>query len=108
MPDNRSIKLPKVNQKNLNKDKYGLTVNKFSMNTSPYEDRDSGSPDEPRISKIYKINSQGKKLFGFNKSKTENSNNLSVNNGERKFLFKDVNNKPDYFQMNMTQPNEKK
>ena len=108
MPDNRSIKLPKVNQKNLNKDKYGLTVNKFSMNTSPYEDRDSGSPDEPRISKIYKINSQGKKLFGFNKSKTENSNNLSVNNGERKFLFKEVNNKPDYFQMNMTQPNEKK
>ena len=108
MPDNKSIKLPKVIQKSLNTDKHGLTVNKFTMSSSPYEEVDSGTPDEPRISKIYKINNHGKKLFGYNKTHTENNNNLSVNNGERKFKIKENNLKSDYLQMNMTQPNEKK
>ena len=106
--ENKSIKLPKVPQKNINNDKYGLTVNKVNRITSPYEDFDSASPDEPKISKIYKINNNGKKLFGLNKTTTtENKNNLSVNSGERNFAkFKD-NNKIDYLQMSMTQLNEK-
>ena len=111
MYDNKSLKLPKVNQKNVNNDKLGLTVNKFIANSSPYDDADSASPDEPRISKIYKINSNVKKLFGLNKSNTENQNNLSANSGDRqftKFKEKKTNNKIDYYQMSMTQPNDKK
>ena len=106
--ENKSIKLPKVPLKNINKDKYGLTVDRFKRSTSPYEDIDSASPDEPKISKIFKINNNGKKLFGLNKTRTtENKNKLSVKSGERKFAkFKD--NKIDYLQMSMTQPNHKK
>ena len=105
--ENKSIKLPKVPLKNINKDKYGLTVDRLKRSTSPYEDIDSASTDEPKISKIFKINNNGKKLFGLNKT-TENKNNLSVNSGERHFSkFKD-NNKVDYLQMSMTQPNNKK
>ena len=96
--ENKSIKLPKVKQKKIkNENKYGITVNKFILNNTPYEDADSPSPDEPKISKIYKINSQGKKLFGFNKTTNTENNNKSVNNT-----------KIDYFQMNLTQPNNKK
>ena len=105
--ENKSIKLPKVTQNYINNDKYGLIIKKFKRNTSPYEDVDSASPDEPKISKIYKINNNGKKLFGLNKT-TENKNNLSVNSSKRDFTkFKD-NNKIDYLQMSMTQPNNKK
>ena len=67
-------------------------------------------PDEPRISKIYKINSNVKKLFDKNRINTENQNDLSVNNGDKqasKFLDKKTNNKAEY-QMSMTQPNDKK
>lgn len=109
MYDNRSIKLPKVNQKNVNNEKFGLTVNKFTS-SSPYDEVDSASPDEPRISKIYKINSNVKKLFDKNRINTENQNDLSVNNGDKqasKFLDKKTNNKAEY-QMSMTQPNDKK
>ena len=48
--ENKSIKLPKVNQKNLNNEKLGLTVNKFNMSTSPYEEIDSLSPEVLAIS----------------------------------------------------------
>ena len=105
---NKSIKLPKVEQKNVNNEKYGLTVNKFRINTTPYEDADSASPDEPKISKIYKINNHGRKLFGLNKTtNTENHNNISVNTSEIKHKFKDKI-RFDYLQMSMTQLNEKK
>ena len=109
MLENKSIKLPKVNQKTTTGDKYGLTVNKFRTNSTAYEEVDSGSAEEPRISKIYKINNKGKKLFGLNKSGTENQNNLSVNNGNKNFSkLKENNIKNEFFQMSMTQPNDKK
>ena len=107
--ENKSIKLPKVNQKNTSGDKYGLTVNKFRTNSNLYDDVESGSPDEPRISKIYKINNQGKKLFNMNKSGTDAQNNLSINNVDKNSKkIKEVNIKNEFLQMSMTQPNEKK
>lgn len=106
MYENKSIKLPKVGHKNINNDKYGLTVNKFLLNKSPYEEFDSGSPDEPRISKIYKLNHKKKKLFSFN-NKTDSNKNLSVNHGENNYKFKDKT-KVDFLQLSMTQPNDKK
>ena len=109
MLENKSIKLPKVNQKSTTGDKYGLTVNRFRTNSTAYEELDSGSAEEPRISKIYKINNKGKKLFGLNKSGIENQNNLSVNNGNRNFnKLKENNIKNEFLQMSMTQPNDKK
>ena len=107
MPENKSIKLPKVKQKNTNGDKYGLTVNKFIMHNSPYEDADSISLDKPKISKIYKINNNAKKI-GLNKNNSENNNDISVNTGEKHFNKFKNSGKEDYIQMSMTQPNEKK
>ena len=107
LPENKSIKLPKVKQKNTNGDKYGLTVNKFIMHNSPYEDADSISLDKPKISKIYKINNNAKKI-GLNKNNSENNNDISVNTGEKHFNKFKNSGKEDYIQMSMTQPNEKK
>ena len=85
LADNKSIKLPKVNQKTLSNDNYGMTANKFRMNSSPYTETDLNAGDEPKVTRIYKVNNSKK-----NFNKTEN------------------NNKSDNAQMNMTQPNDKK
>ena len=108
MAENKSIKLPKVKQKSINGDKYGLTVNKFIMHNSPYEEADSISIDKPKISKIYKINNNAKKI-GLNKNNSENNNNnISVNTEEKHFHKFKKSGKEDFIQMSMTQPNEKK
>jgi len=112
--ENRSIKLPKVIKKNGSKEMYGLTTNKFIMGTSPYDESEIGSADEPRIYKIYKINNTGKKFFGANKLKKDifNSNNpnLSVTHEKHRVIqFNDLNkDKGDFLQLSMTQPNDKK
>ena len=111
MTENKSIKLPKVRQKLLNNNdtnKYGLTVNKFVMNSSPYDDADYFRQDQPRISKIYKISNN--KKFGFAQVNTDNSTNMAMSGIERNFhtIKGNSNNKDDLLQMNMTQPNEKK
>ena len=103
--DNRSIKLPKVNnQKTLTNEKYVLTSNRFNMNTSPYEETDSLSPDEPRVTRIYKLNK--KRSFAFNKTSTED-NNKNANKEEGNF-DKNKGNFGSNIQMSMTIPNDKK
>ena len=107
MTENKSIKLPKVKQKLMNGDKYGLTVNKFIMNSSPYDDGDFFAQDKPKISKIYKISNS--KKYGLTQANMENVNSMTVGGRERHFTtIKNSNNKDDLLQMSMTQPNEKK
>jgi len=106
MYDNKSIKLPKVNnQKTLTNEKYGFTTNRFNMNTSPYEETDSLSPDEPRVTRIYKLNN--KRSFVFNKTATEANNNMNSNKEEGN-PDKNKENNGLNIQMSMTLPNDKK
>ena len=102
--DNKSIKLPRVNQKALNNEKYGFTVNKFNMNTSPYEETDSLSPDEPRVTKIYKLSN--KRNFTFNKIHTE-GNKMNINRDEGNH-DKNKGNIDSNNQVSLTIPNERK
>ena len=102
--ENKSIKLPRVNQKAINNEKYGFTVNKFNMNTSPYEETDSLSPDEPRVTKIYKLSN--KRNFTFNKIHTE-GNKMNVNRDEGN-LDKNKGNIDTNNQVSLTIPNERK
>ena len=105
MYENKSIKLPKVNnQKTMTNEKYGLTINRFNMNTSPYEETDSLSPDEPRVTRIYKLSN--KRSFVFNKTVTE-GNNMNANKEEGN-LDKNKENNGSNIQMSMTIPNDKK
>ena len=102
--ENKSIKLPRVTQKTLNNEKYGFTVNKFNMNTSPYEETDSLSPDEPRVTKIYKLSN--KRNFTFNKIHTE-GNKMNVNRDEGR-LDKNKGSIDSNNQVSLTIPNERK
>ena len=59
--ENKLVKLPKVNKKILNlnnsKEKMGKTTdNKFQIPSSPYELTNISNQDEPKVTKIYKIN----------------------------------------------------
>ena len=101
MYENKSIKLPKVKQKNFNNERLGLTVNKFNMSTSPYEENDSLFPDEPRVTKIYKLNNR--KTFTFNRASTE-GNDIRENKREGNL----DNNSGNNTQMDLTNPNDKK
>ena len=102
--ENKSIKLPRVTQKAFHNEKFGFTVNKFNMNTSPYEDTDSLSPDEPRVTKIYKLSN--KRNFTFNKIHTE-GNKMIVNRDEEN-LDKNKGNIDSNNQVSLTIPNERK
>jgi hypothetical protein len=105
MYENKSIKFPKVNnQKTMTNEKYGITFNRFNMNTSPYEETESLSPDEPRVTRIYKLNK--KRSFVFNKTSTE-VNNMNANKEEGNF-DKNKGNFASNIQMSMTIPNDKK
>jgi tetrahydromethanopterin S-methyltransferase subunit B len=104
MYENKSIKLPKVNQKTLNNEKLGLTVNKFNMSTSPYEENDSLLPDEPRVTKIYKLNNR--RTFAFNRTTTE-GNDIRENKREGN-LDKYEENSGYNTQINLSLPNNKK
>ena len=99
MYENKSIKLPKVNHKTINNDNYGMTVNKFTMNTSPYEETESYSPEEPKVTKIYKLSSNSKKYFKFNK--TDNDN---FNQDDAELFRNKIGKKGNINPMNMTQP----
>ena len=101
--ENKSIKLPKVNQKNMNNERLGLTVSKFNMSTSPYEENDSLLPDEPRVTKIYKLNNR--KNFALNRTITQ-GNDIRENKREGNLNNKD--NSGYNTQINLTLPNDKK
>ena len=102
--ENKSIRLPRVNQKALNNEKYGFTINKLNMNTSPYDETDSLSPDEPRVTKIYKLSQ--KRNFTFNKIHTE-GNKMNVIKDEGNFDKNKGSIDPNN-QMSLTIPNERK
>ena len=92
------IKLPKVNKKILN---LNTNINFHNFLNSPYEVTDISNQDEPRVTKIYKVNNR--KNFGFYKTKNDNNNNL-LNINEDRNNKKDKNNL-DNIQMNLTMPN---
>jgi len=94
-------KLPK---KTLNNDKHGLTVNKFNMSTSPYEETDSPSREEPRVTKIYKLNNR--KNFAFNRTTTEGNDIIENKRGGNYDNNKDSSASNN--QINFTLPNDKK
>ena len=102
--DNKSIKLPKVKQKIWKNEKLGFTVNKFNMSTSPYEEPDPLLSDEPRVTKIYKINNR--KNFEFNRTITE-GNDIRENK-LIKNIDKNKDNSRSNNQINLTLPNDKK
>ena len=95
-PD-KNIKLPKVKKKVLNLNNLNLR----NYLNSPYEVTDTSNQDEPKVTKIYKINNR--KNFGFYKTKTDNNDNI-LNINEDRTNKKDKNNL-DMIQMNLTMPN---
>ena len=93
----KNIKLPKVNKKILS---LNTNINFHNFLNSPYEVTDISNQDEPRVTKIYKVNNR--KNFGFYKTKNDNNNLLNIN--EDRNNKKDKNNL-DNIQMNLTMPN---
>ena len=80
--ENKLVKLPKVNKKILNlnnsKEKMGSTTNnKFQIPSSPYELTDISNQDEPKVTKIYKINN--KKNLDLFQAKTDKINIMNIN-----------------------------
>ena len=103
--ENKLVKLPKVNKKILNlnnsKEKMGSTTNnKFQIPSSPYELTDISNQDEPKVTKIYKINN--KKNLDLFQAKTDKINIMnSIMNRINKSSNK---NKTNYMHMNLTMP----
>ena len=95
LPEKKMIKLPKVNKNILN-----LNSEKLNFSTSPYEVTDSSNQEEPKVTRIYKVNN--KKNLGFFKTKTENNDLISINIEK---TTKKSNNKNSKLQMNLTMPN---
>ena len=103
--ENKLVKLPKVNKKILNlnnsKEKMGSTTNnKFQIPSSPYELTDISNQDEPKVTKIYKINN--KKNLDLFQAKTDKINIMNINMNR---INKSSNkNKTNYMHMNLTMP----
>ena len=103
--ENKLVKLPKVNKKILNlnnsKEKMGSTTNnKFQIPSSPYELTNISNQDEPKVTKIYKINN--KKNLDLFQAKTDKINIMnSIMNRINKSSNK---NKTNYMHMNLTMP----
>ena len=103
--ENKLVKLPKVNKKILNlnnsKEKMGSTTNnKFQIPSSPYELTNISNQDEPKVTKIYKINN--KKNLDLFQAKTDKINIMNINMNR---INKSSNkNKTNYLHMNLTMP----
>ena len=103
--ENKLVKLPKVNKKILNlnnsKEKMGSTTNnKFQIPSSPYELTNISNQDEPKVTKIYKINN--KKNLDLFQAKTDKINIMNINMNR---INKSSNkNKTNYMRMNLTMP----
>ena len=97
LPEKKNIKLPKVNKKILNLN------NNFTLSNylnSPYEITESSNRDEPKVTKIYKVNNKRNLFF---KTKTDN-NTLNINE-DNSNKNKDNKKNLDLIQMNLTMPN---
>ena len=101
--EKKLVNLPKVNKKilNLTNNNLGnISKNKLDVSTSPYEITDPFRQDEPKITKVYKVNN--KKNFEFFKPKMEKNNASNFNmGGINKSNNKEIN---KYMQMNLTMP----
>ena len=95
LPEKKMIKLPKVNKQILN-----INNEKLNFSTSPYEVTDSSNQEEPKVTRIYKVNN--KKNLGFFKTKTENNDLININLDKTN---KKSNSKNNKIQMNLTMPN---
>ena len=97
LPEKKNIKLPKVNKKILNLN------NNFTLSNylnSPYEITEPSNQDEPKVTKIYKVNNKRNLFF---KTKTDN-NTLNINE-DNSNKNKDNKKNLDLIQMNLTMPN---
>ena len=104
LTDKKKIKLPKVNKKilNINNDnlRNSTQINhNFRLSTSPYKSSYPINMDEPRVTKIYKINN--KRVFEFNKTRTEG--NTAINIINEKINKKNIE-KNNFIKMNLTNP----
>ena len=97
LPEKKNIKLPKVNKKILNLNNNFTLANYLN---SPYEITEPSNQDEPKVTKIYKVNNKRNLFF---KTKTDN-NTLNIN---EEYSNKNKDNKKnlDLIQMNLTMPN---
>ena len=105
LTENKYVKLPKVNKKILNldnsKEKLGNTYNNnLKVSTSPYKVTDISNQEEPKVTKIYKLNNN--KNFGFFPTKTDKNNIMNIN--MNRINKSSTKNKTNYMQMNLTMP----
>ena len=97
LPEKKNIKLPKVNKKILNLNNNFTLANYLN---SPYEITEPSNQDEPKVTKIYKVNNKRNLFF---KTKTDN-NTLNINE-DNSNKNKDNKKNLDLIQMNLTMPN---
>jgi hypothetical protein len=105
LTENKYVKLPKVNKKILNlnnsKEKLGNTYNNnLKVSTSPYKVTDISNQEEPKVTKIYKLNNN--KNLGFFPTKTDKNNIMNIN--MNRINKSSTKNKTNYMQMNLTMP----
>ena len=100
--EKNNIKLPKVNKKLIKFNNINNNRNHGSSLNSPYEVTESSNQDEPKVTRIYKVNNR--KNFGFFKLKSDNDNILNINE-DMKYKNKNDKNSLDIFKMNLTMPN---
>ena len=100
--EKNNIKLPKVNKQLIKFNNINNNRNHGSSLNSPYEVTESSNQDEPKVTRIYKVNNR--KNFGFFKLKSDNDNILDINE-DMKYKNKNDKNSLDIFKMNLTMPN---
>ena len=100
--EKNNIKLPKVNKQLIKFNNINNNRNHGSSLNSPYEVTESSNQDEPKVTRIYKVNNR--KNFGFFKLKSDNDNILNINE-DMKYKNKNDKNSLDIFKMNLTMPN---
>ena len=104
--EKKLIKLPKVNKKILNITSEKIknnTSNNFEISNIPYKITDPSNHDEPKVTKIYKMNN--KKNFGFFKKNNEKDGYLNNNIMERINKSSNKEKKNDnLIKMNLTMP----
>ena len=97
LPEKKNIKLTKVNKKILNINNNFTLANYLN---SPYEITEPSNQDEPKVTKIYKVNNKRNLFF-----KTKTDNNTLIINEDNSNKNKDNKKNLDVIQINLTMPN---
>ena len=102
--EKKSVKLPRVNKiLNLTTEKIGnIPHNKYNTANSLYKATDPFNQDEPKVTKIYKINN--KKNFGLFKNKDLINTGINFNTEKISRSINKEKNKDINIQMNLTMP----